>query len=506
MMTRARVCVSLCLCVGIAAGCARLRVNHLAPLEDAVVAIDDQAGIARIVRVEATTVESEDIALSEGPATILAHPTDPGAVFVYTLGRIGSADEEPVPSELVAIDRTGEQRRWAFSGQFGSAEISGDGRYVIARSAFGRLVVENRVEIVDTTLPAGETNPIALSLRSLGGETPTAAAFSTPLPWSDGGTLRVAALFAAGQLSLFDLDHPEVAPITIPTTTDPTLVGPQPVEGVFVGSELVIRTDNSRQLLVVTLGASGGERRFDVSVRTLAAAGAIGQMWIDERGSSTRIIATTGLSVHFFDLETGIETSLAMPHGYHEVVFFEGPAPGDPTVRPRLVLHGYAPSLMFVDLGDEPTEIVGSSTLPLTFSPVSVIADPARGRLVLFDSTGQGPGYLDVAESRGRRPSSVIDLFDRSAIALGTSSDIDTTAVTNDNGTMWIAGRQGYVARFDLDTQDRFEAWLSSDVETLLPLHGESRRVLAFHSVATGSFSILEVTGDETPRLIGAQY
>ena len=100
----------------------------------------------------------------------------------------------------------------------------------------------------------------------------------------------------------------------------------------------------------------------------------------------------------------------------------------------------------------------------------------------------------------------MIDLCDRSAIALGTSSDIDTTAVTNDNGTMWIAGRQGYVARFDLDTQDRFEAWLSSDVETLLPLHGESRRVLAFHSVATGSFSILELTGDETPRLIGAQY
>ena len=104
------------------------------------------------------------------------------------------------------------------------------------------MVVDNRVEVADLDAAPGPTNPVALSLRSLGGEVPTDVAISAPLDVGGGG-LRVVALLARGQLSLFDLDAPAVPPITIPTGQIPGTPGPRPIEAVFVGERIVVRTE-----------------------------------------------------------------------------------------------------------------------------------------------------------------------------------------------------------------------------------------------------------------------
>lgn len=493
--------------VTLCTGCQGFEVRQLAALEDAIVAVDDSISMARVVRVDTASAETTDIDLSEGAARILARPSNPGEVLVFTVGKLGDADEDAVPSELVRIDRSGELGRWTLGRQYGRAAISPDGRYAYSLEPWGRLVVENILEVVDLTAPADDGNPLSLSLRSLGGETPTAAAFSQPLPWSDGRDLRVAALFAAGQLSLFDLDSPEVPPITIPTTVDGSTVGPTPVEALFVDDELVVRSETGNQLIVVSLGEQlgSGAQRFDVSLRTLATSGAVTALAVDRRASTPRLVALSGARVHIYDLATSIETSLELPAPYAHILAFDGPAPGDPTSRPRLALYGSSRSITFVDLGDDADSVVDSSTLPLSFNPGEVVADAALGRLVIF--TTQSPHVIahDVAGSSTRLPTSVIDLYDRSAISLATTGGVSRAVVSTDLGDMWIASTEGYVSRFDIETHAQEEFWLDEAVATLLPLYGSTQRVLAFHGFESGRFSILE-PGSDTPRLIDGVF
>ncbi len=499
-MWRSMVIVAL----GLAAGCEDFEVRQIAPLEDAVIAVDDGLGLARVVRVDGAQAETTEIELSEGAAGLLARPSYQGEVFIFTEGTIGDADEAAVPSELVRVDRTGELGRWTFGRQYADAAASPDGRYVYAGMPWGRLVVENNIEVVDVTRPASADNPLSLSLRSLGGETPRAAVFSEPLAWADGRELRVAALFAAGQLSLYDLDAPEVPPVTIPTTVNGSVVGPAPVEARFVDDELVLRLDSGAQVLVVSLAAQSGTggQRFEVSLRTLATSGPVTAIAVDRRGTSPRLIALSGIRLHIYDLATGIETALELPTPYERILAFDGPAPGDPTTRPRLALWGRTPSITFVDLGDAANSVVDSETLSLAFRPDEVVADAALGRLVVFRSIG-APVANDVAGSTSRVPVSVIDLYDRSAIAL-TTADITRAVVSRDLSAMWVANADGYVSRFDVGSHAQEELWLDQDVQTLLPLYGAAQRVIAFHVIESGRFSVLQA-GSE-PRLVDGVF
>lgn len=488
-------------------GCQTFEARHLAPLEDAVIVVDDELAIARVLRVDTTPIERVDVTLAEGPAALIARPGSASEALVFTQGTLGDAREEAIPSELVHLDRTGEIGRWTFSRQYREVGTSADGRYAYAVSPWGRLVVENDIEVIDLTQPAGENNPFSLSLRSLGGEAPLAAAFSAPLAWIDGADLRVAALFAAGQLSLFDLDRPDEPPVTIPTTVDGASVGPAPVEVLFVDHELVVRTASGSQLLVTTLGEPrmDSAQRFDVSLRTLAASGVVTSLAVDRRADSPRLVALSGRYVHVYELATSIETSLELPAAYREILAFDGPAPGDPTSRPRLVLWGQSASLTFVELGDTAAHVIGSSTLPLAVTPTDVIPDAVAGRLILFVDRRTGGVPLDTAGSYGRAPVAMIDLFDRSAVALATTSDVDRAVMSTDLSSMWIASDDGYVSRFDVDTHEQEELWLSGDVTTLLPIPGPTQRVLAFHRMENGSFTILEA-GDDAPRRVGGLF
>ncbi len=473
-------------------GCSHhLDVAQIAALDDAVLVLD-RGGLVRVFRIDDASTSATDVDLAEGEPSLLARPGSPEEALVLTQGRLGDAREAPVPSELVRLDRTGELGRWAFSGQYAEARASRDGRYVVTLSPRGRLVVENRVEIADLTMAASAANPVALSLRSLGGESPAGAEISGALPWSDGRELRVAALFAAGQLSLFDLDAPDDPPVTIPTTADASAAQEVPIEGFFVDAELVLRTSSGSQLLVVALVPGTGTHRFDVAVRTLAASAPIVAVAIDARGSSPRVLALTRASLDVFDLETGMSAAVALPAAYGQILLFDGPAPGDATSRPRVALYGAARSIAFVDLGDRPTDVAGSFVLPLAFQPDAVVADASSGRLVVFEDLRRTPVALDVAASAGRRPVSVVDLFDRSALALEASDELSRAVVSTDLGEMWVAGAAGYVNRFDLETEQQEERWLEHSAETLLPLLGPAQRVLAFTNPRTGTFAVLQ--------------
>jgi hypothetical protein len=476
------------------AGCQsqHLDVAAIAPLADGVLVID-RGGLVRVVRIDGASTSSTDVVLGDGEASLLARPGSPGEELVLTMGRLGDSMHAPVPSEIVRLDRTGELGPWSLHGQYQRASPSRDGRYVVALAPSGRLVVENRVEVVDLSIAESATNPLSLSLRSLGGETPAAAELSTPLPWPTGGTLRVAALFASGQLSLYDLDAPSDPPLTIPTTTDTTAVGPVPVEGFFVGSELVVRASAGSQLLVVALVPGTGTRRFDVAVRTLEAAAPLRALAIDGRAMGPRVLALTAASLEVFDLDTGMSTPVALHADYDTILLFDGVAPGDATSRARVALYGAGSwSITFVDLGMRASEVLGSFALPLSFPPDAFVADASAGRLVVFQDLGRGTLDLDVAASYGRRPISVVSLIDRSALALVASDELSRAVVSSGLADMWVAGTNGYVARFDLMTEDQEEHWLDRAADTLLPLLGSTQRVLAFSSVRTGSFAILE--------------
>jgi hypothetical protein len=94
----------------------------------------------------------------------------------------------------------------------------------------------------------------------------------------------------------------------------------------------------------------------------------------------------------------------------------------------------------------------------------------------------------------------VVDLFDRSALALAASDELSRAVVSTDLRDMWVAGASGYVNRFDLETEEQEERWLEHSAETLLPLRGTAQRVLAFTAVRTGTFAILQA--DVAPRTV----
>lgn len=55
-------------------GCAPFELGHLAPLEDALLGVDDTHSVARVVRVDSDPVQTTEIALAEGHATLVPAP------------------------------------------------------------------------------------------------------------------------------------------------------------------------------------------------------------------------------------------------------------------------------------------------------------------------------------------------------------------------------------------------------------------------------------------------
>ncbi len=477
--------------------------GEVLPLDDAVVALDARRGEVRVVRLGAGGVVDGRAALvfderAQG-VRVLPRPGRTDEVLAFHQGRVGDADEETLDAELVLVGPEGERGRWTLDGPYLSFAPDVGGRYVLVSQPRGRIAFENRVEVIDLDAPGVS---VPLSLRSLGGEVPTAAAFSPPLP-SEGETpLRVAALFAAGQLSLFDLDAPDTPPATIPTTVGGS-AGPMPIEARFVGREVVVRTASSSQLLVLTLNDFVGEGglRFDPSIRTLATAGPVRRLSVDPRSDPPRLIALAGTTLHLFDLGTGAEAQIAVPLQHAFVGLFDGPAPGDPVVRPRLVSYGGTAQLTFVDLGEAPTAVRASSDLRLQAAPVATDLDADGGRLVLY---GGGTGSPSTAS---RSPFAILDLFDRSATPLGVTS-LDRAVLAPEGRSLWLAGTSdGYLARLDLDTGELEERFLPGGerITALLPLGGGAERALAFTRggpSALGAFRVLtpgELEADADP-------
>jgi hypothetical protein len=462
------------------AGCEEAFVTDaVLPLEDAVVALDRSAGRARILRVGADGVEDEsEIAFEDvDGAFLLPRPGDPDQVLFFHRGRIGDAEDPPLDAELVLLDRTGELGRWTLDGPYQAFAPDEGGRYVLVSAPNRRLSFENRVEVIDLNAP-GVTIP--LSLRSLGGEVPEAAAFSPPLPVASGDPLRVAALFAAGQLSLFDLDAPDNPPVTIPTTVSGTGRGPTPRAAQFVGREIVVTTASTTQLLVITLNDVAGEGglRFDPSIRTLATNGPVRRVTVDERSDPPRLLVLSGSTLQLFELSTGAEAEVPVSPQHTDVALFDGPAPGDPTVRPRLLTYGASSALTFVDLGEGPTEVLDVFQLALTTVPADVDVDAEGGRLVLFTSAGSQDGPFETFRS----PFALLDLFDRSATPLGVTA-IDRAFLSPAGRSLWLAGTSdGYVGRLDLETAVLEERFLPADdgITALVPLSGETERALVF--------------------------
>lgn len=483
-----------------------LEVSHLAPLEDAVLAVDDTNALARIVQLGAGGEAQLDMDIGEGGATLLRRGASASEVLLFTRGVPTEEDEEGSFAEIVRIAHDGlrdfEGRavaadsaaaRWRFSDQYESVRFTGEQRYAMAYAPIGRLVVDNRVEIADLDAAPGPTNPVGLSLRSLGGEVPSDVAISRPLAIGAGG-LRVVALLAPGQLSLFDLDAPTLPPITIPTGQVPGTPGPRPIEAVFVGERIVVRTEAGNQLVVVSLAeadASDGGQRFDVSISTLLTSQPVLQLVVDERATTPRLLALAGNAMHVFDLEAGLRESVDLPGGALSALAFEGTAPGDPVVRDRLVLYGATNQIVFVDFGSEPLDIRSVFRLQLDFAPSEITPDTNASQLVAFRGVASGGHPLDVAHSRARTPSALIDLDDRSATPLSTSV-IDQAVLSDDLQILWVADRDGYVSRFDTRALTQEEGWIGQPVELLLPLPGALGLVLAFSDPYAGTFSVMD--------------
>ncbi|MCA9536236.1 MAG: hypothetical protein KC593_21270 [Myxococcales bacterium] len=479
-------------------------MTQMAPLPDALLAVDDVHARARVLQLAERGTGRLDFDLGDGAATLLSRGSEASGsteVLVFTSGVPAEEGEEGSVAELVRVSSAGpEGTPWRFHDQYESVRLAGEERYAMAFAPLGRLVVDNRVELADLAAEPSDSNPVGLSLRSLGGEVPTDVAVSRPLGVG-GGELRVVALLASGQLSLFDLDAPDLPPVTIPTNAVPGTTGPRPVEAVFVGERIVVRTEGGSQLLVVTLLTedSGTGQRFDVTLSTLITGGPVRRLIVDERSSTPRLLAVGSGVLNVFDLDAGLRETVTLSAGQDQALLFEGTAPGDPNVRDRLVLFGATGRLTFVDFGAAPLDIRSVGSLQLDFTPIAMTADVTSAQLVAFRQGSGFPDVFDIADSRGRTPGALVSLEDRSATPLSTTG-IDRAVMSHDLTTLWVADGDGYVSRFDTVSLMQDETWLGAKVEFLVPLPGAAGLVLAFTNAATGSFTVMDPSAADSSR------
>ncbi|MET0341485.1 MAG: hypothetical protein ABW252_10830 [Polyangiales bacterium] len=251
-----------------------------------------------------------------------------------------------VPSQLVVVGRTGELVARTLSGRYGALTLSTDGRFALAHTPTGSLVLQNAIEVVD--LDAPPTQPGKVVTLQLDGRAPSGFVFSP----KDGFSRRMVVILFAGSVMLLDLERPENGPIAVPLATSGDGRGLIPQRVLFAGERMFVQSSGTSSVLVLELLAAADQRHgFRVVPSLLGASAGLRDVALVGSGASLRIAALTG-QLELLDPQSGSSTVIAATPSATTLLPFEGTAPGDPVSAPRALVFAFGVSSVgFVELG-----------------------------------------------------------------------------------------------------------------------------------------------------------
>lgn len=437
--------------------------------------------------------------LPEGTAIGRARGTQaPTEVVLLTSGRDAFNERgrhvAMVPSHAIVLNRAARTKELALSGRYEALAVSDDGRFAVAHTPVGSVVLQNAIEVVDLD-PA---TPVSTVVRlQLDGRAPGRFVFSP----KDGFSRRVLAIPFPGSIVLLDLEHPEHGEIAIPLSlpSDPRLVTPQKI--LFAGDRLFVQSSGSSQVLVLELlAAPEAVHGFRVIPSLLTARGNVVDIALTGSGEDLRLLSLAP-ELEVFEVQRGLSTNI-QGAGFATLLPFEGASPTDSTVAPRVLLYGGQTKVGFADLGDSAGFGGGSiEQVELGVAP-GTIQRLATKKLALA-LHGAGSSQVSVIDLERRR----VDPYRLSATLVDYV--LDERA---DHAWLWILTSAGKLVRLDLLSRTvvelpvQLEGVVARQPEQVVTMGGDimqlvsgARPRLAIHQAsAAGRLTLIDAVADAT--------
>ncbi len=417
-------------------------------------------------------------------------------LFVLTEGdqpRRKSTDERPA---LWMYDGSGAGTllaKYTLSDPLNGLAMDPDGRYVVVYSAgSSSAFVTNRNELVviDTTLPASDTNPLPRTIRSFGG-TPQRLTFTSPLNLP-AGERRMLLVETDQDLSILDLDHLDRKEVTVRLSNDYKIVpaGVTYTDGLPSRNDdarVAVRTTNENSVFLLTFVpqlSDTAENDFGLTVNIIGLTTTPSDFaFVNTDGGLRLAMLEPGQRMATLaDPDTTTITQVEMPAAYgrislvtHEVA--DAPASGSDVA----MLWGGASSaagVAFWSLGKS----VGQA-----YRSIEVLPDVAAsvGEVVSVPAPNQSLKIL-VPSSFGSQGGQfhVLDLAHRTASPLQTKASSLSLTVSADGQRAWFFQRGARdVAVIDLVTMHPQNLVLDYPIANIYDVArtGSGRAMVALH-------------------------
>lgn len=419
--------------------------------------------------------------LPEGPPRSFARPAHPGEALVLTAGAPARIEDgkgkDAVPSHVLLFDRDGENKRFALSGSYSALALSEDGRFAIAHQPGGPWSTADSIALIDLDQrPSGE--PIdATNVRALDGRGPSAVAFAPK-----DSKRRLAVLVMSDAINVIDLDHPErkdkVLPLKLPNGNGSL----KATKVLFAGTQCFVQADRGPDIFAVSF-EDAADGSFRATLSTFATEGAVSDIALldPEPDGSRRLLAVTNGNIRLIDTKSGKGDSSSSGKPFTSAELFSGKTPFDDVERPRALLYQQGGNQIgFVDLQ---SDLVGSER---TVEVLTLSASLASLTMV------ESAGMAIVLQSDDRI--SLVDLSERTVSSLSAGSQAKSLTLDQRPGVAraWVLTNDGSVGAIDLDERGAAQVLLTRGAKWLLPLTGESERLVVGHEANSGALTVLD--------------
>ena len=442
----------------------------------------------------------EAINLPVGPSNTWRRNGDHDETLVLCAGRRGSADDEPAPAVLAAVEASGKVREYALGDPFGNVIQSSDGRFAfLLKSGQADRLLDNPNAVAIVDLEADPDDDEAVTLRTLRsfGDSPHTVRFSPSIPVL-GDQRRLAVALSRSTVTLIDLDHLDRRETSVQLSGATSDVEPAQVIFSERDGSLYLRGDASDDVFVFQLerrpddrSEDGGPRNdFRPSINQLVVGGRPNDLALYDTSDGDErllVVASNPNLLAIVDAASSRVTTVPLPSSQGQILLFDAESPSDAEVSTRALLYNQGSNrLTFVDLEnieERTTRNVEELTLEAGVTQVIPLLDEGR---VLF--------------LHGAQFVSILDLAARTIAPIRGETVLSDAVFDQARARFWVAPQgQDRIAWFDLETGDTPEVRLDAVIQQFVPVLAAGKLAVV-HNDPLGYVTVLDAANPSRER------
>lgn len=434
------------------------------------------------------------VPLPERPLSAELRNGDTEEALVLCAGRRGSADADPEPAALVALDAEGNSREYLLGNSpFDALQQSEDGRYAFlfkTGSAARVLDTPNEIALVDLDADPDDDGALTRRILRSFGDTPERVVFSPRMPVL-GIERRLAVVLTKSDVTLIDLDNLDRRETTVQLSGSGTAVVPEQVLFDTEAEVIYVRAQASDDVFVLSLQARPGDTEdegdgtphndFRPFINQLGVGQRPTDMAFYGEGDSARVLVVSQVQSQAFVVDAGSSqvTALPLPTDPARALLFEGESPDDDRIAQRALLYREGTrQVVFLDL--EGIEERGTQNLELLTLESDIVS--------LVPMLDEGLALV----LHGGSSVSLLDLADRTVSPIVASVELSNAMFDRPRRRLWVGpSGQPWVGLLDLDTGRTDEVLLDSNIDGVVPMF-EAGKLAVMHRGSYGHVTVLD--------------